>query len=113
MIYDVTIDGKNYRLELIPTDGAWDCRLRSYAIEIDAVLTRRDVLSVISGGKAYEIRRERSGSDTHLWVGIARHAVSIRDPRSLRGRSGGQAMKKGRENCSRPCPGGSFVCWSK
>jgi biotin carboxyl carrier protein len=105
MIYDVTIDGKNYRLELIHTDGTWDCRLDGRPIEIDAVLTRPDVLSVISGGKAYEIRRERNGSDTHLWVGIARHAVSIRDPRSLHGRSEGAGDEKGPRKLLAPMPG--------
>jgi len=105
MIYDVTIDGKNYRLELVHRDGAWDCRLDGRQVEIDAVLTRRDVLSVISGGKSYEIRRERSGNDTHVWVGITRHAVSIRDPRSLRGRIGGVDDEKGPRKLLAPMPG--------
>ena len=56
-------------------------------MEIDAILTRRDVLSIIVGGKAYEIKRERTATDMHLWVGSRRYAVELRDPRSLRSRA--------------------------
>jgi len=42
MTYDVNIDGKNYRLELERVDGRWACRVDGRAVEIDAVLARRD-----------------------------------------------------------------------
>jgi biotin carboxyl carrier protein len=87
MTYDVTIDGKNYRLELNRADGRWDCRLDGREVKIDAVLARRDVLSILIEGKAYEIKRERTATDMHLWVGSARYAVQLRDPRSLRSRA--------------------------
>jgi biotin carboxyl carrier protein len=86
MLYDITIDGKNYRLELERSEGRWKCRLDSEEVQMDAVLARRDVLSILGGGKAYEIKRERTPTDTHLWVGSARYAVELRDPRSLRSR---------------------------
>jgi biotin carboxyl carrier protein len=88
MIYEITIDEKNYRVELNRVDGRWDCRLDGKPVEIDAVLTRRDVLSILIHGKAYEIKRERSATDLHLWVGSARYGVQLRDPRSLRSRAG-------------------------
>jgi len=87
MTYDVTIDGKDYRLELDRVDGRWACRVDGDAVEIDAVLARRDVLSILIGGKAYEIKRERTPVDMHLWVGSVRYAVQLRDPRSLRSRA--------------------------
>ncbi len=87
MTYDVTIDGKNYRLELNRADGRWDCRLDGREVKIDAVLARRDVLSILIAGNAYEIKRERTATDMHLWVGSARYAVQLRDPRSLRSRA--------------------------
>jgi len=87
MTYDVTIEGKNFRLELNRPNGRWECRLDGREIEIDAVLARRDVLSVIIGGKAYEIKRERTSTDMHLWVGTVRYAAQLRDPRSLRSRA--------------------------
>jgi biotin carboxyl carrier protein len=87
MTYDVTIDGKNYRLELSRPDGRWLCRLDGRTIEVDAVLARPDVLSLRIDNNAYEVKCERVGGDWHLWVGSARFAVEIRDPRSLRGRA--------------------------
>lgn len=87
MIYDVNIDGKNYRLELNRADSRWECRLDGREVEIDAILPRRDVLSIILGGQAYEIKRERTATDIHLWVGSVRYAVQLRDPRSLRSRA--------------------------
>jgi biotin carboxyl carrier protein len=87
MTYDVTIDGKKYRLELNRLDERWQCRLDGKTFEVDAVLARRDVLSVLISGKAYEIKRERTPVDMHLWVGSRRYEAQLRDPRSLRGRA--------------------------
>jgi biotin carboxyl carrier protein len=87
MTYDVSIDGKNYRLELKQAEGRWSCRLDGREIEVDAVLARPDVLSLRLGNKAYEVKCERVGSDLHLWVGSARYEAEVRDPRSLRSRS--------------------------
>jgi biotin carboxyl carrier protein len=84
MLYDVTIDGKNYRLELTLDEGHWRCRLDGREVDVDAVLTGHDALSFLIAGKVYEIKRERSATETWLWVGDARYAVDIRDPRSLR-----------------------------
>jgi biotin carboxyl carrier protein len=86
MTYDITIDGKNYRLDLNRADGRWSCRLDGREVEIDSVIARPDVLSLRIGNQAYEVKCERVAGDTHLWVGSARFAVEVRDPRSLRGR---------------------------
>ena len=86
MIYDVTIDGKHYRLELNRTDNHWSCRLDGREVEVDAVLARPDVLSLRIGNRAYEVKCERVANDLHLWVGSERFAVEVRDPRSLCGR---------------------------
>jgi biotin carboxyl carrier protein len=104
MTYDVNIDGKNYRLELSGADGRWECRLDGRQVEIDAVLARRDVLSMIIGGKAYEIKRERTATDMHLWVGSVRYAVQLRDPRSLRSRASADDGKGPRKLLA-PMPG--------
>jgi biotin carboxyl carrier protein len=104
LTYDVNIDGKNYRLELNYVDGRWQCRLDGEAVDVDAVLARRDVLSVIIGGKAYEIKRERTATDMHLWVGSVRYAVQLRDPRSLRSRASADDGKGPRKLIA-PMPG--------
>ena len=86
MIYEVTIGAKNCRLELNRKGERWECVLDGRAVQMDAVLTQPDVLSILIEGKSYEIRRERAGNDVHFWVGPERYAVELRDPRSLRGR---------------------------
>jgi biotin carboxyl carrier protein len=86
MLYDVTIDGKNYRLDLNRVDGRWTCRLDGRDVEVEAVLARPDVLSLRIGNVAYEVKSERLVNDLYLWVGSSRFAVELRDPRSLRGR---------------------------
>jgi biotin carboxyl carrier protein len=86
MTSEISIDGKNYRLELSQAEGRWTCRLDGREIEVDAVLARPDVLSLRLGNKAYEVKCERVGSDLHLWVGSVRYEAEVRDPRSLRSR---------------------------
>jgi biotin carboxyl carrier protein len=87
MLYDVTIDGKTYRLDLTHADGRWSCRLDGRELEVDAVLAGPDVLSLRIGNLAYEIKSERVANDLHVWVGSARFSAEVRDPRSLRGRT--------------------------
>ncbi len=87
MIYDVTIDGKSYRLELNHAEGRWSCFLDGQPVDVDAVLARRDVLSLRIGNTSHEVKSERVADDWHLWVGSERFAAEVRDPRSLRGRS--------------------------
>lgn len=87
MLYQVTVDGKNYRLDLKRTEDRWACQLDGRDLEVDAVLARPDVLSLRIGNSAYEVKSERVANDLYLWVRDQRCAVEVRDPRSLRGRS--------------------------
>ena len=87
MTYEVSINGRNYRLELNRDEGKWLCRLDGREIEVDAVLARPDVLSLRIGNQAYEVKCERVGGDQHIWVGSQRFSTEVRDPRSLRGRA--------------------------
>jgi biotin carboxyl carrier protein len=87
MLYDITIDGKKYRLDLNRADGRWSCRLDGREFEIDPILTRPDVLSLRIGDLSYEVKSERVANELHLWVGSTCFTVEVRDPRSLRGRT--------------------------
>jgi biotin carboxyl carrier protein len=87
MTYDVSIDGKSYRLDLNQTEAGWSCRVDGRPVEVDAVLARPNVLSFRMGNKAYEVKSERVRSEIHIWVGSQRFAAEVRDPRSLRGRT--------------------------
>lgn len=105
MVYDVTIDGKDYRLQLARAETGWQCRLDGRELQVDAVLTRRDVLSVLIAGKAYEIKREHTATDMHLWVGSVRYLAELRDPRSLRSRKGAGADERGPKRLLASMPG--------
>jgi biotin carboxyl carrier protein len=84
MNYDVRINDKVYRLELDRSKDQWHCSLDGTPFNIDAILARPNVLSILLDGKAYEIKREVTPNDLHLWVGGSRYSVQVRDPRSLR-----------------------------
>ncbi|HXZ33788.1 MAG TPA: biotin/lipoyl-containing protein [Terriglobales bacterium] len=105
MLYDITIDGRSYRLELERRDARWQCRLDGEEIQVDAVLAGREVLSILIAGKAYEIKREQTATDTHLWVGSSRYAVDLRDSRSLWSRRAGMAAERGPRRLLASMPG--------
>ena len=106
MTYDVVVDGKTHRLELTRGETTWLCKVDAEEIEVDAALTARDILSVLVGGKAYEIKRERSlQGDIHLIIGSARYAVDVQDPRSLRTRRAATGTEAGPQKITAPMPG--------
>jgi len=105
MIYDVTIDGKDYRLELDRVGEQWNCKLDGREIQIDAALARRDVISLLIGGQAFEIKREITDLDMHLWVGSTRYAADLRDPRSYRNRRASARDDQGPKKLVAPMPG--------
>lgn len=86
MFYDVTIDGKSWRVEIEAAEGQWLCRVDGEAMRVDAVLVEPGVLSVRRGSRSFEIRREVLAGDLKIWVGDRSFSVEVRDPRSLRGR---------------------------
>jgi biotin carboxyl carrier protein len=72
---------------------------------VDAVLARPDVLSLLIDGRAYEIKREQTATDLHMWVGSTRFSVELRDPRSLRSRRDGTGDASGPMKLVCPMPG--------
>ena len=105
MVYEVIVDGKPHRLELEKADSAWKCVLDGHSMQVDAVLTRRDVISLIVAGQSYEIKREQTANDLHMWVGDERFGVEVRDPRSLRARRATGAEERGPKKLLAPMPG--------
>jgi len=105
MTYEILIDGKPFKLDLSRVDGGWQCRLDGKEIAIDAVLPRRDVLSILVEGQAFEIKRERTATDLHLWVGPVRYEAVLRDPRSLVSRRASGAGDAGPRKLVAPMPG--------
>jgi biotin carboxyl carrier protein len=105
MTYEISIDGKNHRLELNKIDGRWDCTLDGEKMNVDAVIARPNVLSLIVDGQAFEVKREMTATDLHLWVKSARFAVEVRDPRSLRSRRAAGGGVEGPQKLLAPMPG--------
>ena len=96
---------KLHRLELERAEAGWKCRLNGRLIDVDALIPRRDVLSLIVEGRSYEITREQTADGLHLWVGGSRFVVEMRDPRSLRSRQKATADEKGPVKIVAPMPG--------
>jgi biotin carboxyl carrier protein len=105
MVYEVIVGGKPHRLELEKVAAGWECRLDGQPVHIDAVIPRRDVLSLLVDGHAYEIKREQTATDLHMWVGSTRFVVELHDPRSLRSRKHGAGDEKGPRKILAPMPG--------
>ena len=105
MLYEIIVGGKPHRLELEKTADGWQCRLDGQTVPIDAVIPRRDVLSLLVDGHSYEIKREQTATDLHMWVGSTRFAVELHDPRSLRSRQKSAADEKGPRKIVAPMPG--------
>jgi biotin carboxyl carrier protein len=105
MLYEVTIDDQTYHLELVRSEGGWRCRLDGKDVQVDGVLARHDVLSLLIEGKAYEIKRERTPTGLYLTLAHGRYAAEVRDPRSLRGRKRRGGEDEGLKKLIAPMPG--------
>ncbi len=105
MTYEITIDGTPHRVELKKAADGWECHLDRQSIAIDAVMPRRDVLSLLLDGGVFEIRREQTAGDLHLWLDGARFTAEVRDPRSFRSRQKSAGDEKGPKKIVAPMPG--------
>jgi biotin carboxyl carrier protein len=105
MVYEIMVGGKPHHVELERSSSGWECRLGGLVVHVDAVIPRRDVLSLLADGRAYEVKREQTATDLHLWVGSSRFAVEVRDPRSLRSRQRDRGDEKGPRKIVAPMPG--------
>lgn len=109
MVYEIIVGEKTgakvHRLEIEKGVAGWACRLDGRPITIDAVIPRHDVLSLLVDGYAYEIKREQTATDLHMWVGTTRFTVEVRDLRSLRSRQKSAGDEKGPRKILAPMPG--------
>ncbi len=105
MTFEVQIDERTFRVELRQNDGRLECRVDGQPVEVDAIITDRDVLSLVLAGRSFEIKRERVGPDVHILVGVTRYASEVRDPRSLRQRKAAAGGGEGPRKLTAPMPG--------
>ena len=107
MIYNVTIDGTLFRVDLDwdPASGRGHCLVNGREVEMNAVPAQPDVLSLVIEGKVYGIVRERLASDSRIWVGDGCYTAEVTDPKSLRGRKTRVDGGKGPRHLVAPMPG--------
>src|SRR2546425_744284 len=120
MVYDINLGSKTYRLELTKASDAsfdfgsaphhtvtdrWACRLDGREIPVDAVQISPDVLSLVVNGESFEVRNERAGEGQRLFIGGLRYELSVRDPRSLRGRMRAGLTDAGPQRVTASMPG--------
>lgn len=105
MIYEVTLGKKIYRVELTRVGEQWKCRLDGRDLPVDIVYGQNGVLSLLLGGKSYEVKQETVGAETNVVVGHERFNASVRDPRSFRSRSRVGAAEQGVMKIKAPMPG--------
>lgn len=106
MTYEVLVEGKPHQLELTQRLDGWDCKLDGKSYNVDAVVARRDVISLIIDGDCYEVKREMTPpNDLHIWVKAVRFAAEVRDPRSLRSRRAAAGATVGPAKVVAPMPG--------
>jgi len=104
MNYEVAIDGKTHQLKLSLVESGWSCSLDGENFDLDAVKIAPGILSLRVGSRVYEVRNERIGGNSYVWVGDWRFMVDVRDPKSLRGRMRA-ADDHGPKNLTAPMPG--------
>ena len=108
MIYEVNVGDDVFRVELTAANASWRCRLsdtsgRTHEVEIDAVPSGADVLSLLMGGRSYEVRRDALTSE--IILGGQRFPIEVRDLRSLRARRRGAVGGEGPRKVVAPMPG--------
>jgi len=105
MIYEVTIESKTHRVELLRQASGWSCKLDGQDLLFDVASLQNGLLSVLVDGKSYEVRQEIVGSETSIVVGNQRFKATVRDPRSLRSRRSGGDGGQGPKKITAPMPG--------
>jgi biotin carboxyl carrier protein len=107
MLYNVTIDGTLFRVDLDwdPASGRGHCLVNGREVQINAAPAQSHVLSVVIEGKVYRIVQERLGSDSRIWVGDLCYTAGVADPKSLRGRKARVDGGKGPRHLVAPMPG--------
>jgi len=105
MIYEITLAEKIYRVELTAVGERWKCMLYGHEQPVDVVYGQNGVLSLLLGGKSYEVKQEIVGTETNIVVGHERFTASVRDPRSFRSRNRSGVGEQGVMKIKAPMPG--------
>jgi biotin carboxyl carrier protein len=108
MRYDIRLGGRTYRLELQKKDEGWECRLDGRGILVQAVQVSGDTLSILIEGRSVEVKHENGGRGRPphtVFIRGTRYEVSVKDPRSWRGRSRAAQDEAGPQKLIASMPG--------
>lgn len=105
MTYDITIDDRSYRVELTNKDDRWRCVVDGREVEVDSVVLRPNVLSILIDGISCVARREGIAGETRLWIGNMHYQAKVADPRSLQSRKSATGAADGARKIVAPMPG--------
>src|SRR5260370_39729041 len=113
MVYDIVMSGRVYCLELEKKDEKWQCRLDGREMLVQAVQISADTISVLIGGKSFEVKHESgvrgrlpyTGGGIGVLIRGTRYEGSVADPRSWRGRRRALQGEAGPERLGASRPG--------
>lgn len=104
MIFDVTVNGRNYRVELEQVaTGNWAGRVNGEDVAVNVATTGAGVLSMLIGGESYEIIANLA--QQQIAIRGVRYSVEVRDPRSWRTRRSRAGAQDGAKKITAPMPG--------
>ena len=105
MIYEVTLAEKVYRVELTSAGDRWQCMLDGREFPVDVTHGQNGVLSLLLGGKSYEVKQDATGQSRYVALGHRRYRIEMRDPRSLRTRRAAAGDEDGPRKLLASMPG--------
>ena len=105
MIYEVILDGTSHRVEIREREGKTVITLDGKELSPDVTRPEPEVLSVVLGGKSYEIKRQVTPAGMRLLIGDSAFDAEVRDPRSFRARKRGAGSGEGPQKILSPMPG--------
>ena len=105
MIYEVTINGKVFSIELTRSNGGWRCKAGNREVSLNVTALSPDAISLIYDGQAYEARRDFLVSTARIWVNGDFYSAEVGDPRSFRGRRKTAGQEAGPRKLFAPMPG--------
>jgi biotin carboxyl carrier protein len=105
VIYEVIIQGKTRRVELLRTGSGWQLKLDGKAFPADVGFPQPGVLSILVDGKSYEVKQQVASGETSIVIGQERFSAVVRDPRSLASRRRAGDDGRGVRRVTAPMPG--------
>jgi biotin carboxyl carrier protein len=104
MTFDVTVNGRDYRVDLEQQEGgAWSCRINGDAILVNATHAAVGVLSLLIGNESHEV--VINSAQQQVTIAGVRYAVDVRDPRSWSARRRRAHSDEGPKKVFAPMPG--------